>query len=237
MGCRCNNNHVIEGEIEFRTECNISNNKELNNENVNNNMSDLITNDKKRIKIEEIDTTIIGYPELALNLINKIRKNPKDYADVIEDSIKNIDQEKYLKNPKVSKLIYKGKINVALVRGEPAFREAAEELRNMEPVEPLKFRKANCLTLPDDIEDYDNSKYLIDKVKEKMKDNIHINVFYKERVGDPEISVLLMIVDDRNKMDTGKKRKALLNSEFKYIGITSKYIDDVFISYYSFSKE
>ena len=68
-----------------------------------------------------------------------------------------------------------------------------------------------------------------------VRDQAHS--FYKERVGDPDISVLLMIVDDRNKMDTGKKRKALLNSEFKYIGITSKYIDDVFISYYSFSKE
>ena len=45
-----------------------------------------------------------------------------------------------------------------------------------------------------------------------------------------------MIVDDRNKKDSGKKRKAILNKDYKYIGITSKYIDDNFISYYSFSK-
>ena len=46
-----------------------------------------------------------------------------------------------------------------------------------------------------------------------------------------------MIVDDRNKMDSGKKRKAILNRDFKFIGITSKFIDDTFISYFSFSKE
>ena len=106
----------------------------------------------------------------------------------------------------------------------------------MEPMEPLILRNENCLTLPDDMEDYDNPHFLKDKVKEKSENNIHINIFYKERVSDPEISVLLMIVDDRNKKDSGKKRKAILNKDYKYIGITSKYIDDNFISYYSFSK-
>ena len=106
----------------------------------------------------------------------------------------------------------------------------------MEPMEPLEFREENCLTLPDGIED-DNSDFLKNKVKEKLKDNIYINVFFKEKVCIPEISVLLMIVDDRNKMDSGKKRKAILNRDFKFIGITSKFIDDTFISYFSFSKE
>ena len=103
-------------------------------------------------------------------------------------------------------------------------------------MEPLEFREENCLDLPDDIEDYDNPNFLKNKVKEKLENNIHINVFYKEKVCIPEISVLLMVVDDRNKKDSGKKRKAILNRDFKYIGITSKYIDDIFIAYFSFSK-
>ena len=94
-------------------------------------------------------------------------------------------------------------------------------------MKPLEFREDNCLVLPDNIDDYNNSNFLIEEVKEKLENNIHINIFYKERISDPNISALLMIVDDRGKIDSGKKRKAILNKDFKYIGITSKYIDDV----------
>ena len=50
------------------------------------------------------------------------------------------------------------------------------------------------------------------------------------------ISVLLMIVDDTNK-NAGKKRRALLSNELKYIGVNSKFIGKTFVAYFSFSKE
>ena len=229
MGCRCNNSQMlIEQKTEYKTE---SNNSEINN-----NFTEFTTNNKQIIKEEEIDTTVITYPEAVFNLINQIRANPKEYADTIEESINNIIEEKDENNPSENKIIFKNQIKVALVRGEEAFKETAEELRNMEPMEPLEFREENCLTLPDDIEE-DNSNFLKSKVKEKLKDNININIFFKEKISIPEISVLLMIVDDRNKKDSGKKRKAILNKDFKFIGITSKFIDDTFIAYFSFSKE
>ena len=237
MGCICKNNKqelIIETKNEYKNE--FINNETNINENNNQIDDEINNNEKKVIQEEEIDTTILGYPELALNLINKIRQNPKHYAKIIEEEINNIIVEKNEYYPKKNKIIYKNKIKVALGKGESAFREAIEELKNMEPMEPLILRNENCLTLPDDMEDYDNPHFLKDKVKEKSENNIHINIFYKERVSDPEISVLLMIVDDRNKKDSGKKRKAILNKDYKYIGITSKYIDDNFISYYSFSK-
>ena len=229
MGCRCNNSQMlIEQKTEYKTE---SNNSEINN-----NFTEFTTNNKQIIKEEEIDTTVITYPEAVFNLINQIRANPKEYADTIEESINYIIEEKDENNPSENKIIFKNQIKVALVRGEEAFKETAEELRNMEPMEPLEFREENCLTLPDDIEE-DNSNFLKSKVKEKLKDNININIFFKEKISIPEISVLLMIVDDRNKKDSGKKRKAILNKDFKFIGITSKFIDDTFIAYFSFSKE
>ena len=229
MGCRCNNSQMlIEQKTEYKTE---SNNSEINN-----NFTEFTTNNKQIIKEEEIDTTVITYPKAVFNLINQIRANPKEYADTIEESINYIIEEKDENNPSENKIIYKNQIKVALVRGEEAFKETAEELRNMEPMEPLEFREENCLTLPDDIEE-DNSNFLKSKVKEKLKDNININIFFKEKISIPEISVLLMIVDDRNKKDSGKKRKAILNKDFKFIGITSKFIDDIFIAYFSFSKE
>ena len=229
MGCRCNNSQMlIEQKTEYKTE---SNNSEINN-----NFKELTTNNKQITKEEEIDTTIKTYPEAVFNLINQIRANPKEYADTIEESINYIIEEKDENNPSENKIIFKNQIKVALVRGEEAFKETAEELKNMESMEPLEFREENCLTLPDDIEE-DNSNFLKSKVKEKLKDNININIFFKEKISIPEISVLLMIVDDRNKKDSGKKRKAILNKDFKFIGITSKFIDDIFIAYFSFSKE
>jgi len=229
MGCRCNNSQMlIEQKTEYKTE---SNNSEINN-----NFKELTTNNKQITKEEEIDTTIKTYPEAVFNLINQIRANPKEYANTIEESINYIIEEKDENNPSENKIIYKNQIKVALVRGEEAFKETAEELKNMESMEPLEFREENCLTLPDDIEE-DNSNFLKSKVKEKLKDNININIFFKEKISIPEISVLLMIVDDRNKKDSGKKRKAILNKDFKFIGITSKFIDDTFIAYFSFSKE
>ena len=184
MGCRCANYDFIEQKTEYKAE---DINKELNNNN-----DDLVTVNKQLIKEEEeIDTSVIGYPELVFNLINQIRKDPKEYANTIEESMNYIVEEKNYMIPLKTKIIFKNKIKVALVRGKEAFEEAAEELRKMEPMEPLEFREDNCLTLPDDIEDYDNPYFLKNKVKEKMDNNIYINVFYKERVNVPDISVLL----------------------------------------------
>ena len=44
-----------------------------------------------------------------------------------------------------------------------------------------------------------------------------------------------MIVDDNGK-NSAKKRKALLNKNYKYIGISFRFIRKTFIAYYSFSK-
>ena len=44
-----------------------------------------------------------------------------------------------------------------------------------------------------------------------------------------------MIVDDSNK-NPGKKRMALLNKDFKYIGVNSKFIGKTFIAYFAFSQ-
>ena len=232
MGCLCKNNNnnqiILEERTQYKTE--------FNNGEINSNENDISFKKQGLIQEKEKYSSILGYPELIFNLINNIRQNPKEYANIVEEEINNIKEEENENNPKEKKITYQNIIKVALVRGEAAFKETVEELRNMEPMKPLEFREDNCLTLPDNLDDYNNSNYLIEKVKEKLENNIYINIFYKERISDPNISALLMIVDDRSKKDSGKKRKAILNKDFKYIGITSKYIDDIFIAYFSFSK-
>ena len=46
------------------------------------------------------------------------------YAEIIEDSIKNIMLEEDKNDPGNVRLIFKKKVKVALNKGEPAFREA-----------------------------------------------------------------------------------------------------------------
>ena len=45
-----------------------------------------------------------------------------------------------------------------------------------------------------------------------------------------------MIVDDSTK-SPGKKRQAVLNKNYKYIGISSKFIGKTFVAYFTFSKK
>ena len=66
------------------------------------------------------------------------------------------------------------------------------------------------------------------------KEGVKIDVFFKDLVKIPEISVLLMIVDDCGQ-NPGKKRKVLLNRNIRYIGVNSKKIGKTFIAYLAFS--
>ena len=223
MGCKCGNPNLDEN-TEMKPEI-VAANKNTNDSDKN---EDLIKEEENMKKYSD-------YPEKIVNIINTIRQNPKVYADVIEDSIKNIILEDNNKDPAKPKLIYKEKVKVALTRGEQAFREAAQELRNMSPIPPLEFKEEMCIPLPDNEKDFKDSNYLRNKVKEILAKNVRINVFYKEMVKIPQVSVLLMVVDDNGK-NSGKKRRAILNENFKYIGITYRFIGKTFISYFSFSK-
>ena len=122
--------------------------------------------------------------------------------------------------------VFKKKVKVRLFKGEDGFLETANFLQKLSPMKPLKFN--------------DNIVIPINEVinKEIIKDKItfsNINAFFKGNIKNPEIAVLLMIVDDSESPEK-KKRNALLNKEFKFIGIDSKFIGKNFISHFSFSK-
>ena len=68
-----------------------------------------------------------------------------------------------------------------------------------------------------------------------LRENNRIDVFFKDLVKIPEVSALLMVVDDSPK-NPGKKRQAILNKDIKFIGINSKFIGKTFIAYFTFSK-
>ena len=255
MGCKCANSNNEEYEINNKKalddnklhylfndyeKYNNNNNYDENYENVNNQeYSDLNNQENIKKLIYDLDENIyimkyLNYPEKIVEIINAIRQDPPSYSKIIEDSIKNIVENKgdFIKN----KIIYKQEVKVALKRGEPSFREAAEELRNTNPLPPLKFCPELCIPLPDNEEQMKDSQFLIGKVFElKREEGIFIDVFFQDLVKIPEVSALLMIVDD-NERKARKKRKTLLNKDFKYIGVNCKFIGRTFIAYFGFSK-
>ena len=92
----------------------------------------------------------LNYPERIIDIINTIRQDPVSYADVVIDSMKNIVEDNNKDDSTKNKIIYKKKVKVALTRGKPAFLEAAEHLRNTEPLPPLEFVPEICIPLPED---------------------------------------------------------------------------------------
>ena len=200
-------------------------NQNQNEVNENNNFNeDIIQNEK-----------YANYPDKIVELINNIREDPVGYADTVEQSIQDIVTEEDKEDPTIKRLIYKKKLKVALTKGEPAFHEAIEYLRSLSPLPPLEFSQEKCIPLPDTEEQLNDHTFLRNQVK-ALREKTKIDVFFKDLIKIPEISGLLMIVDDTNK-NAGKKRKALLNKELKYIGVNSKFIGKTFVAYFSFSKE
>ena len=229
-----NNLNAIIENIESSINNNIQNQVKLILEKENDNYTEL----EQISEYQNIDK--LNYNLTVFDLINKIRQNPSIYAKEIENNIQYIKEEKeIIKNSKGEKIekikrVFKKKIKVALLRGEIAFKEAADFLKRMKPVRPLIFSEDILINLPETKEEIKDVKFL-KKQAEKKKENSSIEIFFKDLIKDPYISVLLMIVDDSHK-NAGKKRECILNPEYKYIGINSKFIGKTFIAYFSFGK-
>lgn len=170
------------------------------------------------------------YPKKTIALINEIRANPSLYSKIVEKSIKNI---KITKN---NQIIYCNIVKVALHRGEEAFREAINKLKNTGSMPPLRFNPQICIPLPKNEMELNEQNFLKTQV-DKIRKNNHnyIEIYFKDLIKIPEVSVLLMIVDDNSK-NTSKKRDTLLNENFKFIGVNSKFIGKNFVAHFSFSR-
>ena len=249
MGCKCaNRNDEEEKEISKNglENGNLEEN-DYNNNFKKNNIDLLGLNDQQNQNQNEVNENnnfnediiqnekYANYPDKIVELINNIREDPVGYADTVEQSIQDIVTEEDKEDPTIKRLIYKKKLKVALTKGEPAFHEAIEYLRSLSPLPPLEFSQEKCIPLPDTEEQLNDHTFLRNQVK-ALREKTKIDVFFKDLIKIPEISGLLMIVDDTIK-NPGKKRKALLSKDLKYIGVNSKFIGKTFVSYFSFSKD
>ena len=117
---------------------------------------------------------------------------------------------------------------------EDIIEKFSKILEDIPPMPILKFNKNIIIPLPNSEEEIKNSNIKKKKINQFMYHS-NINAYFKEYIKNPEVAVLLMIVDD-NEISNGKKRQSLLNKDFRNIGIDSKFIGKNFIAHLSSSK-
>ena len=235
-----NNNTSITSEIKNQEKINLFKiNEKLNNVNTKN------TKEKNDISISSVISSLYknDYNTRMVDLINKLRTNPKEYAKIILSNIQYIQKRVKItadditgQNEEKEEIFFQKKIKVELYRGEIAFFETAEFLNKLKPLKELKVKEEIKMNLLPETEDQIlNDKILIKNQLDEIKKRFNISAFFKDNLRNPEIGLMLMIIGD-NKNSQNKKRNALLNPDYKYIAVNSKFIGDKFVSYFTFSK-
>ena len=179
------------------------------------------------LKYKNLDTSMQpsdNFSKALFSQINKIRSNPQSYINFIENSKKNIMTDKK------GRLIYNGTIKIALTRGEQAFDEAIDFLKKSKSMEQLVFNPYLTVEMPKTANEIKYKNDLRYKVEKMINKGIIIKSFWRDVIRDPEISFLMMMVDDTGEM-SGMRRKDLLDPNMKYIGISSIEINGSFVCY------
>ena len=235
-----NNNTPVISEIKNQEKINLFKIKENPN-----NINTKNLKEKNDISISSVISSLYknDYNTRMVDLINKLRTNPKEYAKIILSNIQYIQKRVKItadditgQNEEKEEIFFQKKIKVELYRGEIAFFETAEFLNKLKPLKELKVKEEIKMNLLPETEDQIlNDKILIKNQLDEIKKRFNISAFFKDNLRNPEIGLMLMIIGD-NKNSQNKKRNALLNPDYKYIAVNSKFIGDKFVSYFTFSK-
>ena len=193
------------------------------NEDNNNYKNEILNNDKN------INLPNDNYSRYMLDEINKVRTDPQSFIGIIEDAKDNIMQ-------KNGRIFYNGKLKIALTKGESAFNDAINYLKKAKPMGKLQYSKLMTVKPPFNEKNIRDKKYMGNKIKNMLKNGINIKSYWRDIINDPEISFLLMIVDD-NGPKSGMRRNDILDPNMKYIGISSTQINHSFSCYIALGSE
>ena len=183
------------------------------------------------IRFKNLDTTMEpgdDFSKYILSQINQLRANPQAYISTVENAKNNITTDKH------GRLIYNGKIKIALSRGEQAFNEAIEFLKTSKATDNLIFNPYLTVEMPKSENEIKYKNDLRYKVEGLVNKGIMIKSFWRDVIKDPELSFLMMIVDDIGEK-SGMRRRDLLDPNMKYIGISSVDINGCFVCYFTLS--
>ena len=171
-----------------------------------------------------------NYPKEMLDILNSIRQDPNTYANFIEDSMEYINETVEKGN---KTYYYKKQLKVGLNKGEPGFRDAAKELKTRDPCQKLEFKNDLCIPLPSSVSDLQNKNYFKNQIA-NIRANRRVDAYFKDMIKNPEVSALLLMVDD-NEKSCGKRREVILRKDIKYVGISAGDVGGTFVAYFVFS--
>ncbi len=237
MGCQCqtSKNETPKEQI-FKEDVNT--NRSLNSKNSKN----IINNNNYSISENSLDSNLNKHFNSFQNsncltyqlfeYINKIRMNPISIIEKIE-----MFKEKIIE--KDNKILFDCGNNVysLLNKGKKAFDDCIKYLSTQISLEPIELN--NDLKIEFDLQnnskkDFTSLHYITNILKKKLefiKNQYFIIGFHYDVCSDnPEISSILQIVDDTG--NHFSRRKNILNSKAKYVGISFVYINKHIVCYY-----
>lgn len=170
------------------------------------------------------------YSKYIFSQINKVREDPQSFIPQITEA------KKYIKIDNQNHIFFKkDRTKIFLNKGIQAFDEAISSLSQCNPMKPLIYDSNIVVPPPEEEMDLRDSEYIKVKVKIIEGTGKKINSFWKERSRSPEFTFLFMVIDD-NSIQTGLKRKDIMDDKMKYIGISSVEINKNFGCYITLSK-
>lgn len=195
------------------------NSEELSNKtkNINQNHINLLKISNKNDSLFPTD----NYSQYYLTQINKIRTDPQSIIGIIEDAKDHIIKDKY------GRIIYNRDVKIALTKGKYAFDDTIEFLKKQKPMKRLEYKSILTIKSPSEESDVEDKTYMKKEIRKKIVNGLSIKSYWRDIIRDPEISFILMIVDD-NGAKSGKRRNDILDPNMKYIGISSVEINNSF---------
>lgn len=165
-----------------------------------------------------------NFSQYLFSQINQLRANPQSYINIIQQAKKNIIKDKH------GRLVYNDQIRIALTRGEQAFDDAINFLRNVKPMDKLIFNPYITVEMPKTENEIRYKNDLRLKVENMVSEGIIIKSYWRDVIKNPQLSLLMMIVDDIG-AKSGMRRRDLFDCNMKYIGISSVEINGCFVCY------
>jgi len=129
-------------------------------------------------------------------------------------------------------------IKVALVKGEEAFRSAANLLLSVKGLCQLEQQADLIVPIASDQKEWKNQKTISEVLAKRKADNgdKYSEYLFNMDLGvsDPETCLLLQIIDDSP--FKGKRRENILSANCKHVGINSMKDKKKFCTYITFAK-
>jgi hypothetical protein len=171
--------------------------------------------------------------------LNKCRLNPAAYADIVERHLQYIKPNEDPNSKNAAFYVREGMPKISLSKGESAFKEFAQKLREMIPMNKLEFRSNLQIPIPETPTEWTSKEYIatsVNNCKNELKSTSNYKSFnFHFDVGSPlsENSFVLQLVDDTP--FKGSRSRNILNPKFSYVGISSHKLKNKHCGYFLFA--